>query len=416
MILNLYQGLSYLTYPFIRMLLWVRKRNGKEDAVRYRERMGFYTRERPAGKLIWIHGASVGECLSTMSLIEKLTKEGHQVMVTSGTVTSAHLMEKRLPKGAFHQYVPVDYPVFVKRFLKHFHPDVGMFIESDFWPNLLLLSKKNKVPLILLNGRISDRSFARWQKALFLMRPLQKLFVLSFGQTAEDARRLKVLGAQNTVSVGNLKFAANPPTLNEEELFRMKEEIGTRHVWVAGSTHENEEEQEGWIHLLLKSKYPDILTIMAPRHPERSDEIEKKLMKLGLKVHRRSRKENLKADVYIADTIGEMGLIYRLAPLVFVGGSLIAFGGQNMLEPMRAGACTVVGPYAFNFREIVARSVEQKALAVVRDKQELASFLDNMWSNRSEALKMADAGQRLATSEGAVLDRVCAHLSEWIKE
>ena len=254
MILKLYTYLTYITYPFIRILLWKRRKKGKEDAVRYRERMGYYTKERPEGQLVWIHGASVGECLSTMPLIEKLVKDGHQVMLTSGTVTSATLMEKRLPEGAFHQYVPVDYPSFVKRFLKHFKPDIGMFIESDFWPNLLSLSKKARIPLVLLNGRISDKSFARWQKALFLMKPIQNLFTLSFGQTQEDARRLQVLGAQNTVCVGNLKFAANPPPLNEEELKRMKEEIGTRHVWVAGSTHEDEEKQEAEVHILLKNK------------------------------------------------------------------------------------------------------------------------------------------------------------------
>ena len=414
MILKIYRCLTYVTYPFIRVLLWKRRKKGKEDTVRYRERMGYYTKERPEGQLVWIHGASVGECLSTMPLIEKLVKDGHQVMLTSGTVTSATLMEKRLPKGAFHQYVPVDYPSFVRRFLKHFKPDIGMFIESDFWPNLLSSAKKFGVPLILLNGRISDKSFARWQKALFLMKPIQNLFTLSFGQTQEDARRLQVLGAQNTVCVGNLKFAANPPPLNEEELKRMKEEIGTRHVWVAGSTHEDEEKQEAEVHILLKNKYPDILTIMAPRHPERCDKIEKELTAMGLSVHRRTRGEDLKADVYIADTIGEMGLIYRLAPLVFVGGSLVPFGGQNMLEPMRAGACTVIGPHAFNFKEIVARSKEQGALAVVENKQELAEFLDKMWSDKAFALKMGDAGQRLATSEVAVLDRVCETLTQQV--
>ena len=414
MILTLYAALSYLAYPFVWVLLRLRLRHGKESPERINERKGRYTQPRPEGKLIWIHGASVGECLSTLPLIEKLVKSGVQVLVTSGTVTSANLMAKRLPKGAFHQFIPVDLPTYAAGFIKHFHPDVGLFIESDFWPNILRAAHKANVPLILLNGRISDRSFARWQMALWFIRPMLSLFSLAFGQTQEDARRLTELGARQTVCVGNLKFAALPPPVKDQELAEAREAIGRRPVWVAGSTHDDEEVQAADVHLFLKRIYPDLLTVIVPRHPDRAADIEKKIKAKGLSVHLRSRKEDMDADVYIGDTIGEMGLFYQLSPLVFVGGSLVPFGGQNMLEPMQFGACTLVGPYAFNFKEIVERADSERALVVVKDKDELAKRLDFFLQNVRAREQVSQRAVALATSERAVLERVYSRLYPWV--
>ena len=416
MILKFYRGLSYLSYPFVDRLLKKRLQKGKEHPTRQNERRGRSVFPRPNTRLIWIHGASVGECLSTMPLIHRLAKlPNTTVMVTSGTVTSAEVMARRLPKeGAFHQFVPVDYPTFTRRFIEHFHPDLAIFIESDFWPNLLMDTHKAGIPMILLNGRISDRSFKAWQKLPFFIRPLLRLFALTLGQSEEDARRLRVLGSPKTLSVGNIKFAATVSPFDENELTQMRNAIGSRFCWVAGSTHDNEEEQEADIHLRIKEKYPDVLTIMAPRHPERADAIEKMLQSKGLTVHRRSRGEDVNADVYIADTVGDMGLIYRLAPLVFVGGSLVPFGGQNMLEPMQAGACTFIGPYAFNFREIVAKAKKACALIEVQDKDELAKQLLSMHDNSKIRQQISQNGQILAFSETTVLDRVCDVLKEWI--
>ena len=414
MILGTYRALSYATYPFLKVFLAWRRYKGKEDAVRGLERLGLYTKERPTGRLIWIHGASVGECLSHMPLIETLVKRGHQVMVTSGTVTSAAMMEKRLPKGAFHQYVPVDYPVYVRRFFKHFHPDVGFFIESDFWPNILQEARRQGIPLVLLNGRISDKSFRRWKRVRWFIRPLLSCFSLTLGQTEEDARRLTVLGSPKAACVGNIKFAAVPPPIDEDELVAMRNAIGDRPAWVAGSTHSNEEEQIGEMHIRLKAKYPSLLTVLVPRHPNRCDEIERQLIKKGLTVHRRSRGEDVNADIYLGDTMGEMGLFYRLAPLVFVGGSLVSFGGQNMLEPMRTGACTLIGPYAFNFREIVERAKKAGGLIEVPDIHGLEVSLDVLMNKHSDRQQISEKGRTFASGETAVLDRVITVLKPWI--
>ncbi|MBO5997999.1 MAG: 3-deoxy-D-manno-octulosonic acid transferase [Alphaproteobacteria bacterium] len=416
MILSIYRFISYLAYPFVRVLLFVRKKKGKEDAVRGRERMGYYTKERPEGRLIWLHGASVGECLSMMPLVNYLvTLENTQVMVTSGTVTSANLMEKRLPKGAFHQYVPVDLPMYTTRFIKHFHPDLAFFFESDFWPNMLMDAHKAGIPMILLNGRISDKSFKAWQKALFFIQPLLNLFTFGLGQTREDAYRMEKLGFKKTDCVGNIKFAAIPAPYSEDEVKNLRAQIGARFVWLAGSTHDDEEMQAAEIHQKLAAKYSNLLTIIVPRHPERCDDLEQKMKALGLSVHRRSRNEDMNADIFLGDTIGEMGLFYRLSDFVFVGGSLVEFGGQNMLEPMRIGACTIIGPYAFNFKEIVQRAKDAGALLVVKDKDDLARALDELQTCPEEVKSMCQIGRTFANSETAVLQRVIDVLTPYLE-
>ncbi len=415
MFLSLYRFITYLSYPLVRILLVYRRAKGKEDVLRMPERLGYYKKPRPEGRLIWLHGASVGECLSMMPLINYLvTLSDTKVLVTSGTVTSAELMAKRLPNGAFHQFMPVDLPMCTKRFVEHFRPDLGLFFESDFWPNMLIDAHKAGVPMVLLNGRISDKSFAHWQKLPFFIRPMLRLFNFGLGQTPQDAERMKKLGFQKVDCVGNLKFAAVPAPYDENELTQMHNAIGTRFVWVAGSTHDDEEVQIAQVHQELAKRRENMLTIIAPRHPNRADEIEQKLCAMGLKVHRRSRDEDVNADVYLADTIGEMGLIYRLAPIVFVGGSLVPFGGQNMLEPMRIGACTIIGPYAFNFRHIVQKAKEQEALIEIKNKNELAVMLDVLVSKNEMRQKISRAGQQLASSEVSVLTRVIEALNPYL--
>ncbi|MBR4927583.1 MAG: 3-deoxy-D-manno-octulosonic acid transferase, partial [Alphaproteobacteria bacterium] len=390
--------------------LGVRLYRKKEDFSRFKERMGFSSKHRPNGRLIWLHGASVGECLSMLPLIEEILNQDKTayVMVTSGTKTSAALMQKRLPQRAFHQYIPVDFPWAAHRFVKHWDADAVLWFESDFWPNMLNAISKNKKPLVLLNGRISDRSFARWQKAEWFIEPLLKKFTLCFGQTKEDADRLKKLGASNTVCVGNLKFSAINPPFDEIELNKLLNQIGGRPRAIAASTHSNEEEIFIGFHLNLKNSFPDYLSIIIPRHPQRADEIEKVCLEKGLVVARRSRSDNItpKTDIYLADTIGEMGLLYRLASIVFVGGSLIPFGGQNMLEPMRLGRVVIVGPHTFNFREIVKEACSDGALIQVKTPAEVLGNIDWYLSHRDEMEYIQRSAQSFATSQMAVLSRV----------
>ncbi len=408
--LFLYSLMTILLSPFIFIWLGVRLYRKKEDLARFNERMGFSSKQRPEGRLIWLHGASVGECLSMLPLIEEILhqdKTAH-VMVTSGTKTSADLMQKRLPQRAFHQYIPVDFPWAVRRFVKHWNADAVLWFESDFWPNMLNAVYKNKKTLVLLNGRISDGSFNRWQRAKWFITPLLKKFSFCFGQTKEDAKRLKILGASDVVCVGNLKFSAVNPPFDEIELSKLVDEIGGRPRAIAASTHANEEEIFIGFHLNLKKTFSDYLSILIPRHPQRADEIEKMCREKGLTVSRRSRGDHItkQTDVYLADTIGEMGLLYRLAPIVFVGGSLIAFGGQNMLEPMRLAKVVIVGPYTFNFREIVKEACEEGALIQVKTPAEVLGNIDWYLSHRDDMEDIQRLAQSFATSQMAVLDRV----------
>ncbi len=415
-ILFLYRICTILLSPLVFIWLLIRLYKGKEEKSRFNERLGFPRKKREKGKLIWFHGASVGECLSMMPLIKKILEENQnlQVMVTSGTVTSAALMATRLPKRAFHQFLPIDFPWAVKKFVSYWHPDLALWFESEFWPNMLCEIHRQKIPLVLLNGRISDKSFARWQKVPYVIHAVQSLFSLSLGQSQEDARRLRVLGANDAVSVGNLKFAAVSSPFDMKELKALKKLIGDRPCWCMASTHPNEEEMGAVVHTEIKKEYKNLLTVFAPRHPDRGDEIEKMLKKKGLRVARRSRGETItpQTDAYLADTIGEMGLIYQLAFYVFVGGSLIPFGGQNMLEPMRLRRAVFIGPYAFNFREIVARAKKEKALIEVKDKEDLTKQLLSSMMKPDAAEKMSLRGEALATSEMSVLDRVYRLLNE----
>lgn len=414
--LFLYRLGFVLMTPFLAVWFWVRRLKGKESKIRFCERLGYPKMKRPEGKLIWMHGASVGECLSMMPLINKLLeldKELH-IMVTSGTVTSADLMAKRLPERAFHQFIPIDSPWGARHFVRHFHADAVLWFESDFWPNLLASIHAAKIPLVLLNGRISDRSFERWQKAKWFIEPLLQKFTLTLGQSPENARRLQVLGSPMIDCVGNIKYAAPPSPYDEKELSTLLAQIGNRPCWCGASTHDNEEEKMANVHLQLKENFTDLLTICVPRHPNRADAIEKMFKKKGLVVARRSRKEAItsETDVYLADTIGEMGLLYRLAPVVFVGGSLIPFGGQNMLEPMSLSRAVIIGPYAFNFKEIVQSAKETLALLEVPDEHALASAVRELLSSPVKRQELADNAHRTATSEMAVLSRLCDCLKQ----
>ena len=261
---------------------------------------------------------------------------------------------------------------------------------------------------MLLNGRISDKSFKRWGCAKWFIKSLLKKFTLTLGQSPENMRRLAALGSPAVECVGNIKYAAPPAPYDIKELERLLSEIGNRPCWTGASTHANEEEKMATLHLALKDTWSNFLTICVPRHPTRADDIEKMFIKKGLTVSRRSRKEPIteKTDVYLADTIGEMGLLYRLAPVVFVGGSLIPFGGQNMLEPMSLKRAVVIGPYAFNFREIVQSAKETQGLIEVPDVEGLTAAVRDLLHSPNKQHEIGERAYEMATSEMAVLDRL----------
>lgn len=416
--LILYSALTALSAPLIYMWLGIRLYKGKEDKARFFERLGSPRKKRPAGKLVWMHGASVGECLSMLPLVNKIIQsdENVHVMVTSGTKTSADLMARRLPPRAFHQYIPVDFPWAVRRFVKHWNADAVLWFESDFWPNILREIHKTGKPFVLLNGRISDRSFAKWQRFRGFISRMLQFFTVCFGQTKEDARRLKVLGAKEALCAGNLKFAATTPVFDAKELNKLLKQIGSRPRAIAASTHPGEEEIFLKFLKAIKLTHPAFLMIIAPRHPHRGNEIEGMFTRSGFKVARRSRGDKITpdTDLYLADTIGEMGMIYQLADLVFVGGSLVPFGGQNMLEPMRLGRAVFVGPYTFNFKEIVEQATQGGALIQVALPEELLGNAVRFLAHPDEIKPIKEKAIAFATSQMQVLNRIYGALKERI--
>ncbi len=413
--LGLYRAATTLLAPVVRLHLVSRRARGKEDRRRFAERLGQAGRARPEGRLVWVHGASVGESLSVLPLVARILKRATRpthVLVTTGTVTSARLMGERLGANAFHQYAPVDLPGPARAFLDHWRPDLVLWVESEFWPNLLSETQARKIPSALIQGRVSDRSLAGWRWAPGLIGALLEGFSVCLGQSAEDARRLTALGARDARSVGNLKYAAPALPADEEELERLGAAIGDRPVWLAASTHPGEEAMAAGVHRALAARHPGLLTVIAPRHPERGAEVAAELRARGVTCARRSAGEALGSgvDVYCADTMGELGLFYRLARAAFIGKSLAGQGGQNPIEAAKLGCPVLFGPGMANFIEIAARLTGTGAAIEVADAAELEKALDRLLGDAIARTRMARAGVTVANAESGALESVFAAL------
>ncbi len=420
MFISIYNTLIRILYPLvIRRYIKKRQQNGKEDIKRFNERIGKPKMKRPDGKLIWFHGASVGESLSMLPLINKLLEnypDAH-IMVTTGTVTSAEVMGKRLPERAFHQYIPIDNPKFVSRFIKHWHPDLVLWFESDLWPALLSGIKRKNIPLILVNGRISNKSFKRWQQFDFISKELLGCFTYCLGQSEEDAYRLRVLGAKDSMCLGNLKYAGINPPVDAEKKAEIMEQIEGRPLWAVSSTHNDEELKIGKFLKRVIEKVPGLITIIAPRHPNRGPEIQEQLNELGLKTALRSKGEKISktTDVYIADTIGEVGIWYDMAPIVFIGGSLIPHGGQNFMEPSRFRDAVLVGPHMHNFTDAMNRAKKADAVIQVNDVVELEEALLQLLTNKDLLEAKRSLAYNWAYGEAKVLDGIVEKVKGYIK-
>jgi len=398
-----------------RILAWRLKR-GKENPTRIAERYGRASQPRPTGPLIWLHGASVGEIFAVIPLIERIRAMDFAVLVTSGTVTSAALAEQRLPQGAVHQFIPLDAPRFVGRFLDYWRPELALFIESDLWPNLILACADRAIPMILVNGRLSERSFSRWRLVPGVIAALLGRFDLCLTQSSADAQRYAQLGAPHVSSVGNLKLDVPAPPVDQPTWRKLKSIIGARVVVAAASTHAGEETAIIAAHRRLQAKYSSLLTVIAPRHPERGSAIADMAKIAGLSVALRSRDELPKPDIeiFVADTLGELGLIYRLAPIVFMGGSLASHGGQNPIEAIRLGAAVVHGPHVWNFAEIYATLDAAHGAELVADEEALTACLAGWLANPPARAAVADAAIATVGKLSGALERTLAALEPYL--
>jgi 3-deoxy-D-manno-octulosonic-acid transferase len=402
--------------PFSGPLLYWRLSRGKEDGERIAERRGEPGLERPDGALVWLHGASVGEALSLLPLIERLARQGRHVLITTGTVTSAAILADRLPAGAFHQFVPLDAPQFVRRFLAHWRPDVALIAESELWPNFIVEAAKAGTPIILVNARLSERSFRRWNRLRGFIGALLARVDLCLAQSQGDGERLAELGAPHVKLMGNLKYDALPPPADRQELALLSGRLSGRQVWIAASTHDGEEIPVGEAHRLLQRMFPDLLTLIAPRHPRRGPEIAARLQGLGLDCALRSQGDALdaKTGVYICDTIGELGLFYRLAGVVFVGKSFAPGGGQNPIEPAKLASAILHGPHVANFADVYALLDSAGGAALVQDAQELAQTLAALFADGGRLRAMARAAAQVVEGQTGALERVLQAIEPYL--
>ena len=416
MTLRVYRKLSSAMVPLAPALISRRLKLGKEDPERVGERRGVSADVRPLGPLVWIHGASVGEVLASAALVEKLRALNLRILLTSGTVTSAAIVAKRFPPDVIHQYVPYDSPRYVARFLDHWRPSLALFIESDLWPNLILSSAARRLPMVLINGRMSHRSFPRWRRVSNTISALLGRFDVCLAQSQLDADRFSALGSRNVVTTGNLKLDVPAPPADAAKLERLMSMTRGRPIVVAASTHSGEDEILAGAHKTLAGFFPGLLTVIVPRHPDRGEAIVRMVTASGLQAGLRSREELPVAatDIYVADTMGELGLFYRLSPIVFMGGSLVAHGGQNPIEAVKLGASVVHGPHVFNFSDVY-EALDQSGGARQADSQEaLVKQLGQLLADPKAREASLIASERVVEQLGGALERTLAALEPYL--
>lgn len=410
-LLPLYAGAMELAGPLLVRHVESRVSRHKEDALRLAERYGESLLPRPGGKLVWCHAASVGEAVSLLPLVKALLAAcpGVQALVTSGTLTSAAILKQRLPPQAFHQFVPLDRPVWVKRFLDHWRPDLVLWIESEIWPNFLAEIGRRAIPAALVNGRLSVNSARWWRIAAPSLRQLLGVFAVRLAQSeADQARWSRFLPF---TAVGNLKFAVETPPVDAAALANLQAAIGLRPVWLAANTHPDEEGRILAVHGTLRAKHLGLLTIIVPRHLERGSALRDLAATAGLSgVLRSEGALPNAADIYIADTLGELGTFYALSPIAYIGGSF-AQGGHSPVEAALMGSAIVFGPDMRNNAAIADLLLERGAATRIEDAAGLTAVIDTWLANPAMAAALAERAKAAALAEAQVLPRVLTALT-----
>ena len=376
----IYRLLINFILIFSPLIILIRLIKKKEHTFRFKEKFTFFSNKRKKGYLIWFHGASVGEVLSVIPLIEKLEKKKNinQILVTSSTLTSSKIFDKFNFKKTIHQFFPIDSNFFSKRFLRYWKPNLAIFVDSEIWPNMLTNLKKKSVPHILLNARITKKSFKRWKKLGLFSKNLFENFSATYPQNIETTKYLKQLGAKRIKKIGNLKFSQNSYDTKLAIDRKLKNFMKNKKYWCATSTHEGEELICANTHLKLQKKYKNLVTIIIPRHIQRVAELENDLQKLGLKTHLHSSKNVIdkKTQIYIVDTYGETKLFFKVCKIIFLGKSISSKGGQNPLEPARYGCKVIHGPHIGNFREIYQLLDKNNIAFKINGKNQLSNKID----------------------------------------
>ena len=351
-----YQLITSFIILFSPIIILIRVLKKKEDKIRFKEKFCFFSKKRAPGKLIWFHGSSVGEIMSILPIIYEYEKNNSikKILITSSTLSSSRILEKLKFKKVVHQFYPIDHIYFSHKFLNYWKPSIAIFLESEIWPCMFKNLKKNNIPLILLNGRITKKTYLRWLEIKKFSQSIFNLIDIAYPQNNETKLYLKKLNVKKIQTIGNIKYIENNKTLNKKVDNNLSLLFKQLKICVAASTHNTEEIFAGKAHLILKKKHRNFITIIIPRHVHRANKISEQLEALNLKVaYHSSKNKNLNGvDIYIVDTFGESKKFYKIATTVFLGGSLINHGGQNPIEPARFGAKILHGPNIDNFKEV----------------------------------------------------------------
>ena len=401
----IYRVLINLIFLFSPIIILIRLLKKKEHLIRFKEKYALYSKKRVIGKIIWFHGASVGEILSIIPLVEKLEKKNDikQILITSNTLSSSKILSNLKLKKTIHQFFPIDTKYHAGKFLDYWKPSVAIFVDSEIWPNMINNIKKRSVSLILLNARITEKSFKRWKIFNSSAEKIFQKFDVCLSSNIKSKKFLKFLGAKKIKYIGNLKF-----TQNENSSANLKKDVKnfflTQKIWCASSTHHNEEKICAAVHKKLKLKYKNLLTIIIPRHIHRSEEIINDIKKLNLKIHTHDSKKkvNSKTDIYLVNSFGQTKSFFKICKTVFLGGSIIRHGGQNPLEAARYGCKILHGPHVWNFEEIYNFLRKYNVSNKIINTHQLALKVDKALNSKNSSkdleLKIKRLGNKILNS------------------
>ena len=398
----IYRVLTNLILVFSPIIILIRLLKKKENLLRFQEKFGFYSKQKLKGKLVWFHGASVGEILSIIPLIEKLenNKEIKQILITSNTLSSSKILSKLKLKKTIHQFFPIDTNYNSNKFLNYWDPSIAIFIDSEIWPNMIMNIKKKSISLMLINARITKRSFKKWKFFSSSTKKLFQNFDICLTSSLETKNYLKLLGTKKNYFIGNLKFTQSEKTIDELK-DNTKKFFSTKTIWCASSTHEHEEKICANIHKKLKIKYKNFLTVIIPRHIHRTQKIIKEIKKLDLKIHLHDSKKKIdkKTDIYLVNSFGQTQSFFKECKIVFLGGSIIQHGGQNPLEAAKYGCQILHGPNVWNFKEIYNLLKTHKVSNKIRTSNELyhkvAQLITNKKNSKDLQLKIKNLGNKI---------------------